>query len=318
MKYFIGLIVLLFLNACGKMESMDDPGNLVPKTVTDNPDLPQLLINGTILHTEAFGNPNDPVLIVLHGGPGLDYRSLLQYQELASDGYYVVFFDQRGSGLSERVDTESITLKNYTEDLKQVINHYTLSDTQEVNFLGHSWGAMYATMFINEYPERITNAIYVEPGGFTSDEIADFFGKTFQPELFSEWMNDMAWVNNGYSSDSHEKVDYKQAMLVANVIVHQMDNEEHPAPSWRWGGMVSIHLPRDQKEFDWTTNLAAFENEVLFINSELNTVQTLEHQKGLASHYPNAEVVTINDVGHDVLYQRFEECRVLILNLLNR
>jgi len=317
MKYLIGLGVLILISACSKFESMDAPGNLVPKTVTENLNIPRVSINGTIFHSQAFGKPNDPVLIVLHGGPGADYRSLLQYQELANDGYFVVFFDQRGCGLSERVDVESITLNNYLEDLKQLIDHYTISDTQEVNFLGHSWGAMYATMFINEYPKRISKAIFVEPGGFTSDEISDFFGRTFQPAFFSEWMNDMAWVNNGYSSDSHEKVDYKRAMLVANVSGHQMDNEEHPAPIWRWGGMVSIHLPLDQKEFDWTTNLDAFENEVLFINSELNTVQTLAHQKGLAAHYPNAQLVTVANVGHDVLFQKFEESRSIILNFLN-
>ncbi|MGB0391981.1 MAG: alpha/beta fold hydrolase [Salibacteraceae bacterium] len=317
MKYLVGLVVLILFSACNKFESMDAPGNLVPKTVTEDPSLPRVSINGTILHSQAFGKPNHPLLVVLHGGPGADYRSLLQYQELAKDGYYVVFFDQRGSGLSERVAVESITQKNYLEDLNQIIQYYTLSDTQEVYILGHSWGAMYATMFINEYPNRISKAIFVEPGGFTSDEISDFFQKTFQPELFSEWMNDMAWVNNGYSSDSHEKVDYKRAMLVANVSGHQMDSEDNPAPIWRWGGMTSIHLPQDQKEFDWTTNLAAFKNEVLFINSELNTVQTLAHQKGLAAHYPNSQVITVANVGHDVLYQRFEECRSIILNFLN-
>lgn len=317
MKYFILTLTLLSLLSCSKIENFDEAGNLVPKTVIENLELPSIEINGTLLHSEAFGNPTNPLLIILHGGPGADYKSLIQYKELANNGYYVVFFDQRGCGLSERLDKESITLDNYLEDLKQIINYYTISETQEVSFLGHSWGAMYATMFINEFPNRITKAIFVEPGGFTSDEIKDFFSKTFKPELFSEWMNDMSWIDNIYTSDSHEKTDYKRAMLVANVSSHQKDNKNNPAPHWRWGGIVSIYLPQDQKEFDWTTNLDQFQNEVLFINSELNTVQTLEHQQGLALHYPNANVITINDVGHDLLYQRFDECKSIILNFLN-
>jgi proline iminopeptidase len=316
MKYFIGIFLSIAILSCGKINNLNEPGNLVPKTVIENPDLPQIEINGTLLHSEAFGVPTHPVLIVIHGGPGADYRSLLQYKELAKNGYYVVFFDQRGCGLSERVDLESITFTNYQEDLKQIITHYTVSENQEVNILGHSWGAMYATMFINQYPKRINKAVFVEPGGFTSDEIKDFFSKTFQPELFSEWMNDMSWVNNTYSADSHEKMDYQRAMLVGNVSAHQMDNEENPPPIWRWGGLVSAQLPQDQKEFDWTTNLHQFENEVLFINSELNTVQTLEHQQNLANHYPNAQVITVKNVGHDVLYQRFDECKSIILNFL--
>lgn len=317
MKYFILTLTFVSILSCSKIENFDEAGNLVPETVIENPELPSIIINGTVLHAEAFGNPSNPVLVVLHGGPGADYRSLIQYKELANDGYYVVFFDQRGSGLSERLDKSYITLDNYLEDLEQIINHYTLSDTQSVSFLGHSWGAMYATMFINHYPERITKAIYVEPGGFPSDEINEFFSKTFKPDLFSEWMNDMSWIDNVYTSDSHEKIDYKRAMLVSNVSSHQKDNENNPAPHWRWGGVVSTYLPQDQKEFDWTTNLSEFQANVLFINSELNTVQTIEHQQKLAAHYPNSSIITVNNVGHDVLYQRFEECKALILDFLN-
>jgi len=317
MKYLIWILAIASALSCSKIEDINVAGNLVPVTVTDDLSLPRILINGTFLHSEAFGNPSNPILLILHGGPGADYKSLIQYKELANDGYYVVFFDQRGCGLSERLDKESITLNNYLEDLKQIIAYYTLSDTQKVFILGHSWGAMYATMYINEFPNRISKAIFVEPGGFTSEEIKDFFDKTFQPELLSEWMNDMAWIDNIYSSDSHEKTDYKRAMLVANVTPHQKDSESNPAPSWRWGGIVSIYLPQDQKEFDWTTNLDQFENEVLFLNSELNTVQTLEHQQGLAAHYPNSSIITLDNVGHDLLYQRFDEVRTIILNFLN-
>ena len=316
MKYFIWLLLITISASCSKIEDFNDAGNLVPKTVTEDLSLPRIKINGTLLHAEAYGNPLNPVLITLHGGPGGDYRSLIQYKELADDGYYVVFFDQRGCGLSERVNEGSITLNNYVNDLSQIIKHFTLSDTQQVNFLGHSWGAMYATMYINNFPSRINKAIFVEPGGFTSDEVEDFFKQTFSPDLLAEWMNDMSWIDNTITSDSHIKMDYKRAMLVSNVTSHQQDNQQNPPPAWRWGGMVSIHLPQDQKEFDWTTNLHNFQNEVLFINSEWNTVQTLEHQEGLASHYPNAEVITINNVGHDVLYQKFDECKTIITKFL--
>src|SRR5262245_60802661 len=78
-----------------------DPGNLVPRTVTEDPTLSQIEINGAHLHAEAFGDPNAPTVIVLHGGPGSDYRCLLPLQALAGDGYRVVFWDQRGAGLSE-------------------------------------------------------------------------------------------------------------------------------------------------------------------------------------------------------------------------
>src|SRR5580765_7283461 len=79
-----------------------DPGNLIPKTVAEDPSLPAIDLAGTRFHAEAFGDANAPVLLVLHGGPGSDYRNLLPLQALADDGYRVVFWDQRGAGLSAR------------------------------------------------------------------------------------------------------------------------------------------------------------------------------------------------------------------------
>ena len=74
----------------------------VAATVVDDASLPQIEINGVRLHAETYGDPSNPVIIVLHGGPGGDYRSQLGARSLA-DTNFVVFYDQRGAGLSERV-----------------------------------------------------------------------------------------------------------------------------------------------------------------------------------------------------------------------
>jgi proline iminopeptidase len=49
----------------------------VPATVTDDPSLPAIDIHVVRLHAETFGSPGNPVVLVLHGGPGGDYKSLL-------------------------------------------------------------------------------------------------------------------------------------------------------------------------------------------------------------------------------------------------
>jgi proline iminopeptidase len=142
------------------------PGNLVPRTVTEDPTLPQLAVAGTHLHAESFGPAGAPTVVVLHGGPGADYRSMLPLKALADDGYKVVFWDQRGAGLSERHDASTYTMTGYLEDLRQVIEQMA-TPGQPFVFIGHSWGAMYATWFINEhgdYGGRLQGAILSEPG----------------------------------------------------------------------------------------------------------------------------------------------------------
>ena len=59
-------------------------GVSVAKTVEQDPSIPHVTIDGVTFHAEAFGNPENPVVIVVHGGLGNDYRSLLSLQALTS------------------------------------------------------------------------------------------------------------------------------------------------------------------------------------------------------------------------------------------
>src|SRR5262245_20847694 len=104
----IGILLVLGLAAlltCCLAPTAD--GNLVPKTVDGDPSLPRIELNGSVFHAEAFGDPAAPVLVVLHGGPGVDYRRMLRLRRSVDgvaleDRHRVVFWDQRGSGLSRR------------------------------------------------------------------------------------------------------------------------------------------------------------------------------------------------------------------------
>ena len=60
--------------------------------------LPAVEINGYKYHMEIFGSADATPLIVVHGGPGLDYEYLKPLKELSND-YRVIFYDQRGTGL---------------------------------------------------------------------------------------------------------------------------------------------------------------------------------------------------------------------------
>ncbi|MBI4698204.1 MAG: alpha/beta fold hydrolase, partial [Nitrospirae bacterium] len=114
----------------------------VPMTVSDDPSLPRVAINGKVFHAETFGDSNNPVIIIVHGGPGWDYRSLLPLKEL-SDEYYVVFYDQQGTGLSPRVEPGEINLESSLQDLDFIVDHF--GKGKKADLIGHSWGAMLVT-----------------------------------------------------------------------------------------------------------------------------------------------------------------------------
>jgi proline iminopeptidase len=285
-----------------------DPGNLVPRTVMEDPTLPQIQVNGTHLHAESFGDPAAPTIIALHGGPGGDYRSMLALKALADDGYHVVFWDNRGAGLSERHDASTYTFDLYLEDLRQVVDATTAPD-QPFVFIGHSWGAMYATWFINEYGDyggRLKGAILSDPGAFTKAEL-DAFMKRYMAsvKLTGEQFNDALWSGQFISPDDQARADYLLLTMALRGVPAEHKDPAHLPPFWRLGAVVSSAMLRlaDQKGFDWTTHLKSFEHKVLFLRSDLDTAHTLESQQQMAAHYADADIITIAGAGHEMIYE---------------
>ncbi|MEM7128824.1 MAG: alpha/beta fold hydrolase [Chloroflexota bacterium] len=95
-------------------------------------------------------------MVVVHGGPGGDYGYLLNLHELEAD-YFVVFYDQRGAGLSPRVPAGELTLQSSVDDLHRIVSHFGHGDP--VRVVGHSWGAMLAAAYIGQHPDSVMQVI---------------------------------------------------------------------------------------------------------------------------------------------------------------
>ena len=195
---FLSMVLMAAITviACKKELKVNEPGNLVPKTVTEDASIPAIEVNGARFHAETFGSPTDPMVVILHGGPGADYRSMLNAKALANDGYFVIFYDQRGSGLSQREDKNRYSIQLMLDDLGAVIGQYRKSKDQKVFLLGHSWGAMLATAYINSYPTKINGVVLAEPGGFTWDQTNDYIKRTKDMSPFSENSNDALYPDS--------------------------------------------------------------------------------------------------------------------------
>ncbi len=91
-----------------------------------------------------------------------------------ADDYFLVFWDQRGAGLSKRHDKNVLTSDVYVNDLNTLVDRY--SPGRPVFLIGESWGGMFATRYINQYPQRVAGAVLIEPGpldGATMERIKD-------------------------------------------------------------------------------------------------------------------------------------------------
>jgi proline iminopeptidase len=318
---FAGLACLTLLSCEGEPDLLT-PGNLVPKTVAEDPGLPSIVVNGTSLHAEAYGNPDSTLLIFLHGGPGSDYQNGLNVKSLAEDGYRVVFYDQRGTGLSKRHDKDTYSIQLYLDDLSAVIEYYRTSPNQKVVLFGHSWGAMLTAAYINKYPDKIQGAIFAEPGGFNKQLLDEYGATSRKLALFSEATNDVLYYDQFLTGreNEHALLDYK--MSIASSFSYAAGNQEGvegPSPFWRNGATVfQAFVDISEKEgFDFTTNLAQFQTKVLFLYGENNQSYGLPFAQKEAAFFPHSEVVPIADAGHEMIYFNWQAVHPIVLNYLN-
>jgi proline iminopeptidase len=322
--YLLALIAAIssLLSGCDNELYVNEEGNLVPKTVEEDLSLPSIQVNGTTLHAEAFGDPADPMVVYLHGGPGSDYRNSLIMRQFTDHGYYVVFYDQRGAGLSKRHPVDSYTLDQVFDDLAGVIAHFRTSPGQKVFLFGHSWGAMLAAGYINKYPHAIAGAILAEPGGFTWDDIMKHASSIRELKLLDENVNDVLYVDQFLTGreNYHAILDYKRALASSSTYAPgNPEGIEGPSPIWRHGAVVydAYRKLGEREGLDLTTNLRQYEQKVIFLYSENNKGFDKESRERSAGYFNDAEIFEIPDTGHEMIYFKWDTVKPIALNYLN-
>ena len=300
---------VMALAACDTMDPRV-PGSLVPMTVAEDPNLPAIELRGSRFHVQTFGDPANPVIVFLHGGPGGDYRSLLRLGERhngysLADDYFLVYWDQRGAGLSMRHDKDALTLDVYLADLDAIVDRYAPGRT--VFLIGHSWGGMYATAYINQHPGRVAGAVLIEPGPLDGATYESIKHDLFDLDLRAEWLNDWAWSSQFLSPDDHARMDYERLLGIrdAQPRFHVRTGVD-PEPMWRPGAAASRYVQEDGQNaqgvaiYDFTTNLAAYSTPVLFVVGALSEVLGQAFQTGQMGQYPAAALQVVGGAGHDV------------------
>ena len=103
---------------------------------------------------EGHGTP----LIVIHGGPGLDSRSVEPDLKRLARRHRVIFYDQRGSGRSTL--SAGVTADEMVQDLDALRRGLGLS---RVALLGHSWGGGLAALYASAHPANVSRLVLVSP-----------------------------------------------------------------------------------------------------------------------------------------------------------
>ena len=278
----------------------------VPATVSGDATLPTIEANGYTFHGELLGSPGAPVIIVLHGGPGSDHTGLRPLEALA-DEYQIVFFDQRGAGLSPRVEASEISLEIYLQDLDALVDIY--GQGKRVHVIGLSWGGEFATIYTARFPEKVEKLVLMEPGALTAE--LDAIGPERNLSLSHAWMFIWAAFETLHIElpDSHADEDHVFKHIGTNTNLDYFCDRRIPPgyPGVRTGMLANQIVMQDAHAlnaedggFDMTVGIESFPRKTLFIAGECDQLLGPDIQRRQMELFPNAELVVLPDAGHEI------------------
>jgi pimeloyl-ACP methyl ester carboxylesterase len=99
----------------------------------------------------------NPVILILHGGPGDAYSQLAYFYRDWEHAFTLVQWDQRGAGRTYGLDgtaTPDLTLDRLIDDGAELANYARRRLNQrKIILLGHSWGSALGVYLVERHPE---------------------------------------------------------------------------------------------------------------------------------------------------------------------
>ena len=119
----------------------------------------------------AGDNPANPVLLMVHGGPGVPQWQAAEHFKPWEKDFTVVLWDQRGAGHTfgrYGASTPDVTLRRIASDGVELSRYLCRTlGKKKIVLLGHSWGSLVSVHMVQQAPELF--AAYVGTG-----QMADF------------------------------------------------------------------------------------------------------------------------------------------------
>lgn len=157
------LALLLLATGCGIHTApfTDAEGCMIPGSIAS---METLAIGGVPQSVWFRGvSQANPILILLHGGPGISESALFRhFNPTLEQRFLVVYWEQRGAGRSYHADIppESMTIDRFVRDLDELVAQVTRRFGQDkVVLLGHSWGSALGALYTARHPAKV--AAYV-------------------------------------------------------------------------------------------------------------------------------------------------------------
>lgn len=256
------------------------------------------LSNGIRLAAHAYGKPQDPPVILSHGGGQTRHSWGATAQELARLGWYAIAYDHRGHGNSSWSEDGDYHFERFAEDQREL----AMQLAEKPVLVGASLGGISAMLAQGEHDVDIFRSIVLvdivprmSPDG--TRDIIDFMGAHMEEGFTS--LDDAADVIAQYTGRPRRK---DLSGLSKNLRLH-----EDGRFRWHWDPcFVTQRASKDQvsnpdRLVEAVQNISM---PMLLIRGQMSNLVTEELAAEFLQMVPHAKYVDVKDAHHMVAGDR--------------
>jgi pimeloyl-ACP methyl ester carboxylesterase len=250
--------------------------------------------NGLNLYYEAFGNPNDQVVLLIMGlaSQSLNWFPSF-YEPIVEKGYYVIRFDNRDIGLSDWIDSKTWATNPYTlEDMaKDTTGLLDALNIKTAHIIGASMGGMIAQRIAISHPTYVRSLT-----SMLSAAKANSFGFNFSllpkvniiqtPSLVAQLQ---FWKSLSSSRFSFNKQRY-QELYQEGFIVRQGYNPN----------CLPHQFTAIQRSGSRMQELSSITAPTLVVHGTADPLIPEAHAAVYAQQIPHATYLALNGIGHEI------------------
>jgi len=253
---------------------------------------------GLRLHYADWGNPDAPLLVLVHGGRD-HCRSWDAMARALQPHFHVLAPDLRGHGDSDWAKGGSYSLTEYVYDLSRLLRGET---AHRAIIVGHSMGGMVGLIYAGTFPDQVSalvvlDGVTVLPGAKTlpaNDRIAKWIGQLDKLEA-REPRRYRTIEEAAAQMRAHNK--RLPGELVHHLATHGVRRNEDGTYSWKFDPYQRAMAPHRLSADDHVALWSRIACPTLLLQAEESFLES-SRTAGLAGYFPQARIETISGAGH--------------------
>ncbi|HYD50795.1 MAG TPA: alpha/beta hydrolase [Terriglobales bacterium] len=270
------------------------------------------------LHYVDWGNPEKPLLLLIHGGRDHCRNWDWVAQALRSD-YHIIAPDLRGHGDSQWAIGGAYSMIDYTLDVTQLLDALGVFP---VTIIGHSLGGSIALQYTGVYPDRVRQVVAIEGLGPPPGMI-----KPRPPhQRMLEWIGEMKALAQRHPHRYKSLDEAVARMQDANphlkperarhLTIHGSYRDEDGTYLWKFDNYVRAASPYLFNFQDATAIWSQITCPVLLLRGTESWASDPE-KDGRAKAFRDYTFFNIENAGHWVHHDQLEEFLRIVRGFLN-